>query len=492
MKRPRIVSALAASGLLLLSLTGSVRPLQAESARATTVRAADDGQRPNFVVVLTDDQTLEQLAFMPATQRLLVRRGLTFTNALATYPLCCPSRASLLTGRYPTNHGILTNTGNRDQSPALAAAYRNVERSALPVALRRRGYFTGYVGKYLNGYGPSHPAPPPGWADWRGATQITNYRRTTLNENGVTRTYQGFQTDLLGRKAVNMVERASAFGLPFYIQLSTFAPHLSSSSEIFAARDRNLFTEEVAPRSDAFDEADASDKFILRPPLGPDRIAAIDERWRDELRSLQAVDRAVERLVEALQRTRTLANTYIVFTSDNGFFHGEHRIGRGKYFPYEPAVHIPLVIAGPGVPAADRGTTVDEPVAGIDLVPTILHYARAQAVIPPDGVSLHRMIEGRRSEDWYENRHVLLMGAASADCRCAPTYSGVRTARWMYWTATSGTELYDLTADPLQLENLAGRPEVAAVEQRLEAARQALVSCAGAACGRPANWTPWD
>lgn len=481
---PRLAASVAP--VLLAATLVAVSPLRG----VEPATAAATSSQPNVVVILTDDQTLAQLDTMPSTRRLIGGRGLTFTEAIAPYPLCCPSRATLLTGRYATNHGVTTNTTDRHATAELEAAYLGLERASLPISLHDAGYFTGFVGKYLNGYLPE-PVTPPGWDDWRAVIRYETYQNTTLSDNGQRVEQPRYMTDVLADETVAMIERASALDRPFFVQLSTYAPHSVSHGPTWAARHADLFRGVRAPRTPSFDEADTSDKRRQRPRIGRATTAQIDRHWRSSLRSLQAVDEAVERIVDALRTTGELGSTMIVFTSDNGYFYGEHRFTHEKYLPYEPSIRVPFIVAGPMVPAEDRGETVDLPIAGIDLVPTVLHYARGQMPITMDGVSLHNVLEGARPRQWAEDRHLLLYGRTTAGCSCAPDYSGVRTARWMYWTSQYGDELYDLVADPDELTNLADQPHYEAVVEELDSARRALLTCAGAVCGRPTDWTPW-
>ena len=477
----------ASVALVLLAATlVAVSPLRG----VEPATAAATSSQPNVVVILTDDQTLAQLDTMPSTRRLIGGRGLTFTDAIAPYPLCCPSRATLLTGRYATNHGVTTNTTNRHATPELEAAYLGIERASLPISLQDAGYFTGFVGKYLNGYLPD-PRTPAGWDDWRAVTHFETYQNTTLSDNGQPVEQPRYMTDVLADETVAMIDRASALDRPFFVQLSTYAPHSVSQGPTWAPRHADLFRGVRAPRTPSFGEADTTDKRHPQPPLGRRTTAQIDRHWRSSLRSLQAVDEAVERVVDSLRATGELGSTMIVFTSDNGYFYGEHRFTHEKYLPYEPSIRVPWIVAGPMVPAEDRGETVDLPIAGIDLVPTILHYARAQMPVSMDGVSLHHVLEGARPRAWAEDRHLLLYGRRTNGCSCAPDYSGVRTTHWMYWTSQYGDELYDLDADPDELVNLADDPDHQLVVQELDAARRALLACAGATCGRPTDWRPW-
>jgi len=471
--------------------------------------------RPNLVVVLTDDQTLEQMAYLPQTRALLDDEGVAFTDYVDSYPLCCPTRATLLTGQYTQNNGVRVNTGDdaAQPLPTESGAPRPVgvesaatfadrgERTSLAVALRRSGYFTGYVGKYLNGYGADGTARrvPPGWTDWRVAPYpwTRRYWNTKLNVNGRLQSYSGqFQTDLFADQATTMIRRASSSGQPFFVQLATYAPH-RGEGPIYAPRHADQFTDITAPRDPSFDEADVSDKppwIADLPRLAPSAVAGIDRHWRTEARALLAVDEAVARVVDVLHETDTWDDTIVVFTSDNGYFHGQHRQANRKFLPYEPALHLPLLVGGGALPAAVRGRDVDAPVASVDVAPTLLALAGVAPLRRVDGVSLVPFLDEGDPPDWSD-RFVYLVGIASRDCACPVTWSGVRTGTgWVYWRLEDRRhrrELYDLDADPYQLENRAGDAEVADVEAELEAARRALVRCAEAACGRPGDWTPW-
>ena len=346
--------------------------------------------------MMTDDQTARSLRVMSNVRRLLARRGTTFTRSFTVYPQCCPSRASFLTGQYAHNHGVLGN------SPP-AGGYAKLDHSnTLPVWLQNAGYRTAHIGKYLNGYGAGNPLEiPPGWTEWRGSVDPSTYRYTgyTLNENGTLTTYSRYQTDVYARKAVDVIRRRAPRARPFFLSVAFLAPHQGEPADPDdpgagigtpspAARHRNAFASARLPRPPSFNEANVSDKppgirsRVLLPPV---RVAAIRENYQQELESLLAVDRAVARVVRALRESSELGNTFVIFTSDNGFFHGEHRVAQGKNLPYEPAIRVPLVVRGPGVPAGRRLT---KRVANIDLAPTIVDAAEARAGRVMDGRSL--------------------------------------------------------------------------------------------------------
>ncbi|MGH3028971.1 MAG: sulfatase family protein, partial [Gaiellaceae bacterium] len=367
---------------------------------ATVAAGADAAQpapaaqaSPNVVVIMTDDQTVESMRVMTNVRRLLRDRGATFSQSFVTFALCCPSRATFLTGQYAHNHGVLGN------APPTGGYAKLDHTNTLPVWLQQAGYYTAHLGKYLNGYGRTDPREiPPCYDEWRGSVDPSTYRfyDYTLNENGTLNTYgRVYQTDLYARKAVNIINRRAPQAQPFFLSVAFLAPHsggprepddpVGQATPVPAPRHRNDFASAPLPRPPGFNERNVSDKPVgirNRPLLGPARIAKIRENYQQRLESILAVDEAVARIVAALRSTGELDETLIVFTSDNGFFHGEHRVPAGKVLVYEPSVRVPLIIRGPSVPAGARRSSL---VANIDLAPTILDAANARPGRRQDG-----------------------------------------------------------------------------------------------------------
>ncbi|HST42532.1 MAG TPA: sulfatase, partial [Conexibacter sp.] len=347
-------------------------------------------RRPNVIVVMTDDQTVADLATMPRTRALLGGAGVTFDRSFSSYPVCAPSRATFLTGQYAHNHGVMgiyRPTGGYSRFDA---------GNALPVWLQEAGYDTIHLGKYINGYGTDVPATqPPGWSEWYGAIDPSTYRMWgySLNENGTVRTYgtpreedpRLYQTDVLAGHALRAIERRAEQERPFFMSLAFLAPHHESAAlrqatgQVVRAAPRHAGARAAgrAATSPAFDEADVSDKpsFIRRRHrLAPAEAVGIERRLHERRRSLMSVDEAVEQLVATLRRTGQLEHTYILFTSDNGYLQGEHRVPAGKVLPYEAAARVPLLIRGPGLAAGARTRAL---VSNVDLAPTILELAGA-------------------------------------------------------------------------------------------------------------------
>jgi arylsulfatase A-like enzyme len=440
--------------------------------------------KPNIVVVMTDDQTVESMRVMANVNTLLARQGTTFANNFASFPLCCPSRATFLTGQYGHNHTIMGNAAPAGGYDKLAPTHSN----ALPAWLQQAGYHTVHVGKYLNGYGRTNPtAVPSGWSEWYGSTdpstyQFYNYR---LNENGRLVVYgtgaANYQADVYNRKAGELVRRLAAQPKPFFLSLAFLAPHSGGPRDADdppnlatpspAPRHRNAFANQPLPAPPSLNEADVSDKpaaIRSRPVLGTARLNAIREGYQQRLESLLAVDEAVRDLVSALSATNTLAKTYVIFTADNGFFHGEHRIPSGKVLVYEPSVRVPLIIRGPGIP---RGVTRTNLAANVDLASTILDAAGARAARRLDGVSLLRFARDRLRRS---GRDILLE---------TTTYSAIRTPRHVFVQHSTGEqELYDLVADPHQLASLHADARYVALKNELARRLTTLRTCAGDAC----------
>jgi arylsulfatase A-like enzyme len=434
---------------------------------------AGSGQRPNVVVVMTDDQDARSVRVMRGVQQQLAGHGATFTNSFATFPLCCPSRATFLTGQYAHNHDV------RDNEPP-AGGYEAFDDSrTLPISLRRAGYRTALFGKYLNGYKGSRV--PPGWSEWHVLTRYPHRMYGyTLNENGRLRSYgsrpQDYQTDVLARKAAGFIDRASRRSRPFFLAMTPTAPHHESGRKPGsrnprpAPRHSDRFRRASLPRPPSFNEADVSDKpaFIRdRPLIQGDALDRLAGKYRGRLGSLLAVDDAVRRLVSELRDAGELANTVFFFTSDNGYFLGEHRLVEKTHL-YEEGARVPLIMRGPGVP---EGVKRPQIAGNIDLAPTILDFTGAAPLRTMDGRSLLPLA---RRPGVAADRDILLENQSS---------EAVRTQRYMYAEHPGGeTELYDLRTDPYQLRSRHGDPALATVRARLAQRLAELRNCAGANC----------
>ena len=445
-------------------------------------------QRPNVLVIMTDDQTVESLRVMTNVQNLLARQGTSFANSFVSYALCCPSRATFLTGQYPHNHGVQSN-----QAPT-GGYYKLDSSNTLPVWLQRAGYFTAHVGKYLNGYGTRNAREvPPGWNDWHGAVDPSTYRfyGYTINENGTPKTYgndpASYQADVYTEKALAILRARAPQAQPFFLSLAYLAPHSGGPREpgdpanlatpVPAPRHRNRFSAEPLPQPPSFNEADMSDKPAAmrnRPLLGPARIAAIRENYQQRLESLLAVDEGVGRIVAELERLGELDRTLIVFTADNGFFHGEHRVALGKVLLYEPSIRVPLIVRGLDVRA---GRLSSVPVSNIDLAPTIAAAAGATPGRRLDGRSLLPIL---RDPGIGWGRDLLVEREPGA-----ATFAAIRTPRYVYAEHGSGEkELYDLGVDQHQLASKHADSAYDAVRTRLAQRLFDLRRCAGDACRR--------
>jgi N-acetylglucosamine-6-sulfatase len=440
--------------------------------------------KPNIVVVMTDDQTVESLRVMANVNTLLARQGTTFANNFASFPLCCPSRATFITGQYGHNHTIMGNAAPAGGYDKLAPSHSN----SLPAWLQQAGYHTAHIGKYLNGYGRTRPTEvPAGWTEWYGSTDPSTYRfyNYTLNENGRLVTYgtgaANYQADVYNRKSVELIRRLAPGPKPFFLSVAFLAPHSGGPRDSDdppnlgtpspAPRHRNAFANQPLPTPPSLNEADVSDKPAAirnRPLLSTARLNAIRENYQQRLESLLAVDEAVRDILSALDATGVLGRTYVIFTADNGFFHGEHRVPSGKVLVYEPSVRVPLIVRGPGIP---RGVTRTNLAANVDLAPTILDAAGARAARRLDGRSLLPFARDPRRRS---GRDILLE---------TTTYSAIRTPRHVFVQHSTGEqELYDLVADPHQLTSLHADARLTPVKNQLAARLAKLRACAGDAC----------
>jgi N-acetylglucosamine-6-sulfatase len=526
-------------GVLAVSIGLSAAPAAARPA------GAGKEDRPNILVVMTDDMRASDLAFMPRTRKLLAKPGTSFTNAITSFPLCCPSRATFLTGQYAHNHGV---AGNFYPDGWYGMDGRN---NTLATWLDRGGYRTDLVGKMLNGYGSSdgHGEIPPGFDKWHALLDVSayDYYNFVMNSNGRLLTWgdpdfarklvefgniqvvppdaksladvlakltavmgpapysywgavdpKGYSPDITGKTAERLIRRQKRAKRPFFLWWTPASPHREDVATTLMGRPgpdprppqryERLSKSFQLPRPPSFNEADLGDKpsniTSKAPPLTDEQIAQLQLDFEGRGGSLRAVDDWVGRIVKALRRTRQLRNTVIVFTSDNGWLNGEHRIPGDKFLPYEESIRVPLIIRGPGIA---KGRKVSEQVANLDLAPTLAALAGVKARRRVDGVSLVPTLRrGRKPPKRalaIEAPRPLFTGAIPVNAWDRP-YQGVRTARYTYvlWTETSEEELYDRRTDPFQLQNLAQDPGYAAVKARLISLMLRLERCQGRSC----------
>jgi arylsulfatase A-like enzyme len=469
------------------------------------LRAAGSGraqavdQRPNIVVIMTDDQTVESMRVMPHVRNLIGAQGTTFERNFVSYPLCCPSRATYLTGQLPHNHDVLDN-----RQPD-GGFERLREAETLPVWLGRAGYQTVHIGKYLNGY--KGGAVPPGWEHWHGlACTFRMWGYTIKNNDAPVRNRCGdpattdparYQTDVLRDIATDFVEHHVDGARPFFLSWAPLAPHVEVATGLDLAfrnprpapRHSGRFTDEPLPRSASFDEADMSDKptFLRRGPLTDREIATITTQYRSRLESLLAVDEAVKVIIDKLREKEILSKTVIIFTSDNGFMDGQHRITEGKIVAYDPSAQVPLLMRGPGIPV---GRTVSAMTSNVDLAATVLDIANATPGITIDGLSLVSVAQNPAS---IAGRHLLLeTGEPGTRQPGRRWYAALRTERYLYvehWLRNpdggdvpTGKELYDQIVDDPQMDSKHADPAYGQTMTTLARRLSALQRCTGTGC----------
>lgn len=479
--------------------------------------------RANIVMILADDldQMLNTIDTMPNLQALLVAQGMTFSHSMVPVPVCCPARASLLTGQLVHNHRIYANV---PPIGGFATAYANgLENATVATALHAAGYRTALLGKYLNGY-PNADDPtyiPPGWDEWFVPTSDSAYGSYdyTVNDNGTLISYgntaQDYVTDVLASEAVEWISTTLSLSptVPLFALVSVYAPHSPANP---APRHQSMFPDAQVPRTPSFNEADMSDKpphMQGLPLLTETDIQGIDALYRKRLQSMQAVDEVIGQLVATLQAHGQLENTYIVFTSDNGLHMGQHRLLPGKGRGYEEDIRIPLIVRGPGVPA---GTIRDDLASFADLAPTFADIAGTVMPTAIDGRSLLPLLQnvalasswrkamfieyyyapgespdtamGGEPPDWpvqlpWGNTFGSTDAVRSPDDVAVLDYSVIRTAFYKFIQpgTTYTRELYDMTADPYELENRIWTADPLFV-RRLEAWMGSFRTCSGDGC----------
>jgi len=418
------------------------------------VARAQTPEPPNIVLIVTDDQRWDSLHAMPEVQRLLVRRGMSFRRAIVTNPFCCPSRATILTGRFSHTTGVYAN----EPPDGGWFTFQSSEPDTIATSLRDAGYRTALIGKYINGYGGESPSVPPGWDRWFVTVGPSSYYDYTMFDDQQGRLSFGsapraYSTDVLRRRAVGFIRNA-ARDEPIFLMVTPFAPHGPATP---APRHQGDYASTPVPLGPAVNEADVSDKPAY---LRVRRLASIDKvrtYTRRGWESLLAVDQLVSEVFDALDETDRAEDTLVIFTSDNGYLIHEHR-WRGKQVPHEGSIRVPLVVSLPG--EIPPGTVSRALVSNVDLAPTIADFAGAS--LAADGVSLRPLLADAASSvrDDVVLEHV-------AGGQPVPTYCGVRTPSFTFVHYETGEEeLYDLVQDPRQLTNIAATRPKKATELR--------------------------
>ncbi len=430
--------------------------------------------RPNIVLIVTDDLDVPTALEMPRLPDLMANQGLSFTRAYAAQPLCAPSRASILTGQYSHNHGVIDNTPRHG-----FVAFRKHEAQSLAPWLKGAGYRTSLIGKYLNAYawGTGNDYVPPGWDDWHGhlnAIEDGRYSDYWMNHNGQVVRYgskpEDYSADVETKLALEFIRTSAGRPEPVFMMLAPQAPHVPAK---YHDRHGAEFRYALAPRTPSFNLGNVAGKpsWVRQIPLLTENdVRLADHLQRFRLRSLRAVEEQIQHVLTALAETGRLENTYVFFTSDNGLLMGQHRAVARKGNAYEESIGIPLIVRGPGVPA---GKT-DAFALTIDLAPTLLELAGVPLPDNIDGRSLVPFLRGRAPSTWRTD--VLISNYGSGF-----SYT-LRTADWMYnHQDTEEFELYDMRKDPYQLSNLYLAADPALLES-LSQRMASLIACRSASC----------
>jgi arylsulfatase A-like enzyme len=557
------------AAIVLLALLFGLVLATTEEARAARAKASEL-QKPSFVVIQTDDQTLEELYdgvrmlngseefAMPNTLQMLGEQGVTFTRYYTPYSLCAPSRISLLTGRYAHNNHVQGNVppngGWTGFQSRLAYSHN------LATWLQGAGYRTIHIGKILNGYGDAPYSPgtevPPGWSSWHTILNSdTNHFAYgyMLNNNGVvegpygdsgsweTREYGAiddagcpyaplngqpcyYETDKFNALATEELAATSP-EQPFYMQVDYTSPHgdfRKPAGPQPATRDIGRFSGAPLPdnRAEGFNEGNVNDKprFIREAPyLSATEIHTYRVYYQNCLNALVSIDEGVKQILDQLTALGRIGNTYVIFTSDNGFFFGQHRLVGGKFLAYEPATHLPLIIRGPGI---EPNTKTGQFASTIDIAPTILELAEVTPDKSIDGTSLvpfakEPSLRTRRPllfESFVQTNDVeqggnaatgesttaaggsrgklgvkgaSAEGAAAHASVVAPpkNYYGIRLGAYKYIEWPDGEkELYDINKDPYELNNIVRDRNYAPIRAFLHNELVRMEECSGRTC----------
>jgi arylsulfatase A-like enzyme len=544
---------LIAGGALALAFFGLIMMVSGLHERAWSAprkQLSNFGNKPNIVLIQGDDVVRSDIQYMPNVRAFLGKGGTTFTNYHTPYPLCGPARAALLTGQLSHNNKVVanfkSNGGGHYQLTSLPGKLNG--RNTLAPWLRKAGYRTGFVGKYLNEYATlDNTEVPPGWDSWMGLLDQStyDYYNYAMNINGKVRFYgdpeyaqaqldlgtitstnspesfgdllaafqqaftpwdyfgwqrpQDYTMDVNGKMANNFVKNSVRSRKPFFLYYAPPGPHAEDTNHVQGLRPgapgpdprppkryEDTFDNVKLPKPPAFNEEDVSDKAAnvrTLPKLTDTQIQKIEDNYRGRLGAVKSIDDQIGKIMKSLKNAKELKNTVVIFTSDNGYLQGEHRLAASKFLPFENAVRVPLLMRGPGIKA---GQKLNAHTMDVDLTPTILGAAKAKPGRLMDGISL---LGAARKKAKLPYRDVPLEALKPIFKFTTPLtafdlpFYGVKTDRYKYihWSFDE-VELYDLKKDPNELENIAGNPAMAGVVAKLEQEAVRLSKCKGKAC----------
>jgi arylsulfatase A-like enzyme len=390
-------------------------------------------KRPNFLIIITDDQRFDTMQYMPNTQKLIFDQGVTFSHGYITTPFCCPSRSSILTGLYAHNHYVHVNQDKLKFPTVVEALHKN-------------GYYTGLVGKYLNSWNGEARPEFDYWVSFFGGT-VPNYYDPKLNVNGTWEKKTGYMTYLFEDYVKDYLEKAANQRKPFLLIFAPNAPHAPHTP---LKEDKGLFPDLLPYRPPNYNEADVSDKpasITKKPLFTAEDDAQVDNTRHRQILTLVALDRSIGAIMQKLAETGELDNTVVIFLSDNGIHWGEHRLD-GKSSAYEESAKVPFALRYP--PLVPQPYTEDKLVANIDIAPTI--YELSETTMPKimDGLSLTSLLQNNGS--W---RSTLLMEAWPDRGH----WTAIHTGDSIYIeTDNDLSEFYDLNTDPYELDNIINSP----------------------------------
>jgi N-acetylglucosamine-6-sulfatase len=426
---------------------------------------AAPGQRPNIIFILIDDLRWDEIDYpfvkVPHIQRI-AREGATFLNAFVTTPLCSPSRASFLTGQYAHRHGIRDNTARDALSHQLIT---------FPRLLHDAGYETAFVGKWHMGLDDQ---PRPGIDFWVSVKGQGVYLDPEINDHGSRKKVPGYVTDIFSDSAIRFLEAPHAKPFLLYVSHKAVHPDLIQNADgslsdpsagkfIPAERHRQLYQNEPIPHRPNHGRAPKGKPALQRqlaqvPPLGP-ATGTDDETIRNRLRMLAAVDEGIGRIFSALEKGGQLERTLIIFTSDEGYFYGEHGLSVERRLAYEESARIPLLVRYPALIQA--GTRIPQLALSIDIAPTLLEIGQAPPSKLFQGRSLLPLLLSK-SVPWRQSFLIEYFSDTVFPRMSRMGYQAVRTDRWKYirYVDLEGMdELYDLENDPFELSNLSADPK---------------------------------